>query len=52
LNAPTGSVDTSTKSINPAVAGTTTALSDISFNTGTFVTGFSTTKTGTNVGGN
>ena len=52
LNAPTGSVATSTKSINPAVAGTTTALSDISFNTGTFITGFSTTKTGTNVGGN
>lgn len=52
LNAQTGSVATSTKSINPAVAGTTTALSDISFNTGTFITGFSTTKTGTNVGGN
>lgn len=56
ISAPTGSVTTSSASIKPAVEGTTTALSDITFNTGTFVTGYSstisTTKTGTNVGGN
>lgn len=52
ISAPTGSVTTASASIKPAVEGTTTALSDITFKTGTFVTGFSTTKTGTNVGGN
>ena len=56
ISAPTGSVTTASASIKPAVEGTTTALSDITFNTGTYVTGYSstisTTKTGTNVGGN
>lgn len=56
ISAPTGSVTTSSASIKPAVEGTTTALSDITFNTGTFVTGYSSTmsntKTGANVGGN
>lgn len=56
ISAPTGSVTTASASIKPAVEGTTTALNDITFNTGTFVTGYSstisTTKTGTNVGGN
>lgn len=55
ISAPTGSVTTASASIKPAVEGTTTALSDITFNTGTFVTGYSstisTTKTGSNVGG-
>lgn len=52
ISAPTASVTTASASIKPAVEGTTTALSDITFKNGTFVTGFSTTKTGTNVGGN
>ena len=56
ISAPTGSVTTASASIKPAVEGTTTALSDITFNTGTFVTGYSSTigdmKTGANVGGN
>ena len=56
ISAPTGSVTTSSTSITPAVEGTSTALSDITFNNGTFVTGYSTTisttKTGANVGGN
>lgn len=56
ISAPTGSVTTASASIKPAVEGTTTALGDITFNNGTFVTGYSstisTTKTGANVGGN
>ena len=58
ISAPTGSVNTASASINPAVAGTEQALESITLTqtSKNFVTGYSsnisTTKTGGNVGGN
>lgn len=56
LSAPTGSVTVTSKSITPAVAGTQTALKDITFKSSSFVTSVTgddagTIKTSTNVGG-
>ena len=54
LNAPTGSVTVTSKSITPAVAGTEKALKDITFNSSSFVTsvtGDGDIKTSPNVGG-
>jgi hypothetical protein len=54
LNAPTGSVTVTSKSITPAVTGTEKALKDITFNSSSFVTsvtGDGNIKTSPNVGG-
>ena len=50
LSAPTGSVSTSSKSINPAATGTEEALKTITFTSANFVTGL-TSKTSKNIGG-